>query len=107
MVPSELVQVTWLVRFWVVPSEKVPVRVNCWLKPAAKLAPLGLMAMDWRVAEVTRTTALPVAEPKLAWMVIWPAAKPKTRPLASTVAADGMLLVQATEEVRLRMEPSE
>ena len=38
MVGSELTQVTWEVMSSTVPSEMVPVALNCWVPPATKLA---------------------------------------------------------------------
>src|ERR1700722_16607898 len=46
-------QMTWLVRFCVVPSEKVPMAVNCCVVPLANVAVLGLIAIETRVAGVT------------------------------------------------------
>ena len=51
MVATEVVaeaQVTWLVRFWVELSEKVPVAVNCWVCPLATLGFAGVTAIDWQ-----------------------------------------------------------
>ncbi len=42
-----------MVRFWVEPSEKVPVTVSCTLVPAGMDGLLGLKAMETRVAGVT------------------------------------------------------
>ena len=39
-------QVTWLVRFCVELSEKVPVAVNCWVAPLAMLGLAGVTAID-------------------------------------------------------------
>ena len=39
-------QVTWLVRFCVELSEKVPVAVNCWVWPLAMLGLAGVTAID-------------------------------------------------------------
>ena len=39
-------QVTWLVRFGVEPSEKVPVAVNCCVRPLATLGLAGVTAID-------------------------------------------------------------
>ena len=42
-------QVTWLVRFSVELSEKVPVAVNCSAAPTAMLGLAGVTVIDWRV----------------------------------------------------------
>src|SRR3954462_13905354 len=41
-------QNTWLVRFWVVLSEKAPVAVNCWMAPTVMLGLAGVTVIDWR-----------------------------------------------------------
>ena len=41
-------QVTWLVRFWVELSEKVPVAVNCSVSPLGTLGLAGVTAIDCR-----------------------------------------------------------
>ena len=63
--------VTWLVRFWVELSEKVPVAVNCWVSPLATLGFAGVTAIDWSVAPETTVIveAIPPAVPS-------PASKP-------------------------------
>ena len=43
-------QVTWLVRFCVELSEKVPVAVNCSVSPLATLGLAGVTAIDCRTA---------------------------------------------------------
>src|SRR4051794_34253484 len=42
-------QNTWLVRFWVKLSEKVPVAANCWMAPRAMFGLAGVTAIDSRV----------------------------------------------------------
>jgi hypothetical protein len=55
----EDVQVTWVVRFSVVPSLKFPMAVNCWEPPRATLASLGVTVMEVRAALVTVNDAVP------------------------------------------------
>jgi hypothetical protein len=57
----ELVElhVTWVVRFWVVLSEKTPVAVNCWVTPLARLGVGGVIWMELRIAVVTVSVVLP------------------------------------------------
>ena len=56
-------QVTWVVIVWVVPSEYVPLAVNCWVAPAATLAVAGDTAIEFKVAAVTVMVAVPVLPP--------------------------------------------
>jgi len=42
--------VTWLVMFWVLLSEYVPVAVNCWVAPATIEGFAGVTAIEFRVA---------------------------------------------------------
>jgi hypothetical protein len=49
-VVSEEAQVTWLVKFSVVPLDNVPVAVNCSVSPAGRLVFAGVTAIDVRVA---------------------------------------------------------
>ena len=49
-------QVTWPVRSSVVPSERVPVAVNCWVSPLGRLGLAGVTAMDWSTGAVTVST---------------------------------------------------
>lgn len=55
----EDVQVTWVVRFSLVPSLKLPMAVNCWELPRARLASLGVTVMEVRAALVTVNDAVP------------------------------------------------
>ena len=103
----ELLQLTPEVSVWLLPSEKVPVSVNCWLAPGAKTAPLGLIDKDCNVAALTRTTALPVRELTLACTFAWPVASPVTSPVSLTMAMDGAGLLQVTCELISAVLPSE
>ena len=42
----EDVQVIWLVTFWVLPSENVPVAVNCSVPPVGRLGLAGVTAIE-------------------------------------------------------------
>src|SRR5438270_904253 len=46
-------QVTWLVRSCVELSEKVPVAVNCCVRPLASEGLAGVTAIDWSTGAVT------------------------------------------------------
>jgi len=50
---AEEAQVTKAVRFWVVPSEKFPVAVSCWLVPAAIETLGGVIVIEVSTADVT------------------------------------------------------
>ena len=79
-------QLTEPVRSAVVASEYVPVAVNCWVEPATIEGFAGVTAMLCRVAAVTVSTVDPLTDPRVALIVLVPAAKPCARPL---VGADG------------------
>ena len=65
-VEEEEFHVAVLVRFWVVPSLKVPVAVNCWVFPTAIEGFVGVTLMDTSVAAVTVSVVLPAMEPEVA-----------------------------------------
>jgi hypothetical protein len=60
-VSSEELQVTEAVRFFLVPSEKVPVAKNCCGMPRVVLALIGVTMMDMSVSGVT----VRVVEPEI------------------------------------------
>jgi hypothetical protein len=80
------VQVTEMVISRVVPSENVPVAVNCWVAPTDRLGLDGVTAMEDRVAEFTVTVVLPEIVPEVAVMVVTPVVRAVARPLLLTVA---------------------
>ena len=59
-VESEEDQVTSVEISKVVPSEKVPVAVNCWLTPTGTLGFAGVTDMDDNVAEYTNIRVVPM-----------------------------------------------
>ena len=65
VVVNEL-QVTELVRFWVLVSLNVPVAVNCCVVPLGIEGLAGLTAMDTSVAAVTVSVVEPVTLPEVA-----------------------------------------
>jgi len=67
-------QLTWLVRFCVLPSVNVPVAVNCWELPSATDGVGGVTAIDTNAAVVTVRAAEPETEPTLAVIVVAPTA---------------------------------
>ena len=101
------VQVTCVVISWVVPSEYVPVAVNCWVVPAGMLGLAGVTDMEDRVAEVTVRVVLPRYSREVAVMVAVPAATAVARPLLLTVATDVLDELQVTCVVISWVVPSE
>ncbi len=86
-----LVHCTTLVRFWVVPSEKVPLAVNCWVPcVCATLGFVGEMVRppDCKVAVLTISEAVAEPLPELAVIVVVPLATAVATPAFETVATD-------------------
>ena len=118
-VPTDIfdeLQVTCLVISWLVPSEYVPMAVNCWLNPTGILGLTGATAMEDKVAGVTVKVVLPMILPKVptpkpaeevAAMVTVPAARPSTRPWLFSTATNIFDVCQRTCEVISRLVPSE
>jgi hypothetical protein len=100
-------QVTCVVISWVVPSEKVPVAVSCWVVPPGTLGLAGVIAMEDRVAEVTVRVALPETVPEVAVMVVVPAVRAAARPLLLTTATVVLEELQVTCVVISWVVPSE
>jgi hypothetical protein len=104
------VQLTEVVRSWVVLSEKVPVAVNCWLVPLAIVAVFGVTAIETSVAADTASVAVPDMEPDVAVMVVEPVASPMARPglpePVEIVATEVVVEVQLTRDVRSCVLPS-
>jgi hypothetical protein len=97
-------QVTWVVRSCFVLSLKVPVAVNCWVSPSGRLGLAGVTAIVDRVAAVTVSVVLPETPPKVAVIVVVPAAtdvaKPCEPPALLIVATPAAEELQATWVVR-------
>jgi hypothetical protein len=90
------VQVTCMLTSWLVPSEYLPVAINCWVVPAGMLGVAGVTIMEDRVAEVTVRVVLPEIFPEVAVMVALPAETQVARPLLLIVATDVFDEVQVT-----------
>ena len=103
----EEVQVTCAVISRLMPSEYVPVAVNCWVTPTGILGLTGVTDTEDRVAEVTVRVLFPEINPEAAVMVVVPAATVVTRPLLLTVATDGFDEVQMTCVVISKLVPPE
>ncbi len=80
------IQLTELVISWIVPSEKVPVAVNCRADPPGILGLAGVAVMRDRLADVTVRVVPPETSPKVAVMTAVPAVRPLASPLLSIVA---------------------
>ena len=80
------VQVTELVTSCVVPSEKVPMAVNCWVVAPGMVGLVGVTVMEDRLADVTVRVVPPETSPKVAVMIVVPATRPLAKALLSTVA---------------------
>ena len=100
-------QVTCVVISWLVPSEYMPVAVNCWGTIMGMIAEDGVTAMEDRVAGITVRSVLPEMLPEMAVMMDVPAATAVARPLLSTVATDIFDEVQVTWVVMSRLVPLE
>ena len=97
MLPIEALdefQVTDTVISWLVPSEKVPMAINCWEAPTGMLRLAGVTAMENKVADVTVSVMLTEIPSEVAVMIAVPAvpAAVVTRPLLSTIATDAFEL---------------
>ena len=80
------VQVTKLVTSCIVPSEKAPIAVNCRVVPPGMVGLAGVTVMEERLADVTVRMVPPEISPKVAVMIVVPAARPLAKPLLLTVA---------------------
>lgn len=78
---AEDVHVTVLVRFCVLPSEKVPVADNCWAVPSGMEGAAGLIAIPVNTAAMTVKLSVPVTGPSVDEMVTVPWATDCARPV--------------------------
>jgi hypothetical protein len=106
-VAFEELQVTDAVRFCVVPSEYVPVAVNCLVVPFALVGLDGLIEMDASVAGVTVRALDADLLPKAAVIVAEPAATAVVSPDALIIATPAFDESQLTEVVRFCVVLSE
>ena len=100
-------QMTCVVISCAVPSEYMPVAVNCALIPTAMLGLAVVTDMEDRPAEVTVMRVLPAMLPNVAEMVALPAATAVTRPPLDTVATGVFDEPQVTCKVMSKPVPSE
>ena len=78
-------QVTEMVTSWVVPSEKNPVAVSCWVPPGM-LELAGVTTMEDKAVEVTIRVVPPETGPEVAVMIVVPGVRPLAKPVMLTVA---------------------
>jgi len=101
-------QVAVLVRLAVVPSEYVPVAVNCCVAPVKMVGFAGVTAIDVNVfGACTVKTVPPFTLPTAAEMVLVPADSADARPVAFTLAADGFEELHVATDVKLDVPPFE
>src|SRR5215472_11580670 len=79
-------QLTVLVKFWVLLSVYVPVAVNCCVVPAGMDPFAGVTATETNAAAATVRVVEPVTDPETAWMVDEPWVAPLANPLLDIVA---------------------
>lgn len=102
-------QVTVPVMSCIVPSENVPVAVNCCNVPTGSDALAGETAMEFKVALVMVRVALEETAPKVAVMVATPGAMPMASPHAPftlIVAAETLAEAHCTDVVKFCVLPS-
>jgi hypothetical protein len=88
------------------PSENVPVAVNCWVLPRAIEGFGGETVSETNELRPTLRTAEPTITPELAVIAVAPFATPVASPLLLTVAMLRFAEAQVAEVVRLLVLPS-
>lgn len=102
------VHVAEFVTFAVVPSEYVPLAVNCWSSPTPEFAGFGAITVDSTIAGVTFSVALPDTDPDFAVTTVEPIAIALASPeLELTVPIAGLAEVQLTLLVKSAVVVSE
>jgi hypothetical protein len=108
---SDKLQVTEAVRFCVVPSEYIPVAMNCCVARLEIVGLIGVTAMDTSVAEVTIKEVVAEILPDAAVIVVCPVATEVANPLepaallmVATAVSDEP---QVTDAVKSCVVPSE
>jgi hypothetical protein len=101
---------TWVVRSWMVPSEKVPVAVNCWLVPRAIVGFVGVTSTATRTALDTVSVVDPLTPERVAERSVSPRPTECARPWLpgsfETVDAAGAEESQVTCPVTSCVVPS-
>ena len=98
-------QVT-LVSNWVLPSSKLPTAVNCRVVPAATVGVAGLTAIEVKCAATTVSADVSLKLPRVAVMLLDPAATVATIPEPLTVATEGEDELQVTPVDKSALLPS-
>lgn len=76
------------------------------MPPTAACGESGVIAIDFKVGEVTVRLVVPEIESSVAVIVVEPAATPVARPVLTMVAIEVLLEFQVQELVMLLVEPS-
>src|SRR5262249_24593679 len=105
--PEVEVQVTWLVKSVVEPSDKVPVAVSATGSRFGMFRLAGLTLSESSAAGLTVSAARPVTPAKVAVIVVLPGARPVTTPVFRMLATEGVAEAQVTRLVRSCVESSE
>ena len=95
----EELQVTDLVRSWVLPSVKVPMAVNCWRAALLRVGLTGVTTMAKRVDAVTVKVVLAVTLPRAALIVVVPIPMTVATPLL--LASLLMVATAGTDEFQV------
>ena len=101
------VQVTEAVIFCCVPSEYVPVAVNCSVRSIEMLGFAGVTDMDCSVAAVTVSVVFPAILSNVAVITAMPGATLVAKPLEEMVETPVEPEAQVTDDVMLYVVPSE
>ena len=88
------------------PSSKLPTALNCSSVPAATEGVAGLTVIDVKCAATTVNTEVSVNDPRVAVMVVCPAATVVAKPEFTIVATEGEDDVQVTPLLRSALDPS-
>ena len=100
-----------VVKSCALPSEKVPVAVNCCVNPAGTVGLAGVTLIDTKLVPVTVSVVEPKTPPDVAVICVVPAATPVASPLEPAafeiVATDPSLDDHVTESVKSCVLPSE
>src|ERR1051326_2292215 len=103
---ADEVHVAVEVRSWEVPSEEVPVAVNCFVRPSDTDGLTGVTSILVSVRTTVRVVE-PLIPPDAARIVVLPDPTPVASPLPSMVATFTEEELHVTEDVRFRVLPSE
>ena len=97
---------TVFVMFWLLPSVKVPVAVNCWVVPSGICGIAGVTAIETSAAGVTVKVVEPLVEPAVAVTLALPWLTLVANPWPSTVAILLSAELHLADVVRSSVLPS-